>query len=75
MNSCDITEQYLNKCYEDFSNDQMRLMTEMKNNTKTDFEKDKDADITKQITMLNALMLGVMRLRNLKNKIIAKLNA
>jgi hypothetical protein len=50
-------------------------MTEMKNNTKTDFEKDKDADITKQITMLNALMLGVMRLRNLKNKIIAKLNA
>jgi hypothetical protein len=50
-------------------------MTEMKNNTTTDFEKDKDADITKQITMLNALMLGVMRLRNLKKKIIAKLNA
>ena len=71
----DITEQYLNKCYEDFSKEQMRLMTDMKNATTSEFEADKEAEITKQITLLNSLMMGVMRLRNLKKKITAKSNS
>jgi hypothetical protein len=70
----DITEQYLNKCYEDFSKEQMRLMTAMKNGGDAE-EKDKELDIQKQLTMLNSLMIGVLRFRNLRKKIAIKGNS
>jgi hypothetical protein len=73
MNS-DITEQYLNKLYEDLQREQMSLMTKMKNNTNEEDSKSKDLDITKQISIINNLMVASMRLRNLRKQIQVKAN-
>ena len=67
----DITEQYLNKVYEDLFKEQMKLMNDMKSGGN---ELQKDRDITKQITLINQLTLGVMRLRNLRKQIQDKIN-
>ena len=45
-----INEPYLNRVYDEFQREQMRLMTEFKNDAGID-----DKDIQKQITMLNSL--------------------
>ena len=68
---CDISEQYLNKLYEDFSKEQMRLMTVMKNGGDAE-EKEKEIEVQKQITSLNALMIAILRLRNLRKQILLK---
>jgi hypothetical protein len=70
MNS-DITEQYLNKLYDDLSKEQMRLMNDIKSNNN---ELAKDKDNTKMITLINGLMMGAMRLRNTKKQIQQKLD-
>ena len=67
----DITEQYLNRVYEDLFKEQMKLMTDMKSGGN---ELQKDRDITKQITLINQLTLGVMKLRNLRKQIADKIN-
>jgi hypothetical protein len=64
MNS-DITEQYLNRFYEDLHREQMTLMNSMKSTT----EKENEKSITKQITQINQLMLGSLRLRNLRKQL------
>jgi len=64
MNS-DITEQYLNRFYEDLHREQMSLMNSMKSTT----EKENEKSITKQITQINQLMLGTLRLRNLRKQL------
>ena len=64
MNS-DITEQYLNKVYEDLHREQMTLMNSMKTST----ENEKEKAITKQISQINQLMLGCLRLRNLRKQL------
>jgi len=66
----DITEQYLNKCFDDFSKEQMRLLNEMKGAT----DEAKDKDVQKQLTLLNTLVSACLRLRNLKKALIAKSN-
>jgi polyhydroxyalkanoate synthesis regulator protein len=66
----DITEQYLNKCFDDFSKEQMRLLNEMKGAT----DDSKDKDVQKQLTLLNTLVSACLRLRNLKKALIAKSN-
>jgi hypothetical protein len=65
-----ITEQYLNKVYEDLQKEQMALM----NDLKTGCGEEKEKDITKQMTQLNTLLMAVLRLRNLKKSIQNKLN-
>jgi len=72
MNGSDITEQFLNKLYEDLSKEQMRLMSDLKSNSNIDGDKEKD--ITKQFTFLNTLMTTALRYRNLKRKIVSKIN-
>lgn len=72
MNGSDITEQYLNKIYEDLSKEQMRLMNDLKNSNVDNGDKEKD--ITKQFTFLNTLMTTALRYRNLKRKIVSKIN-
>jgi len=67
----DITEQYLNRVYEDLFKEQMKLMTDMKSGGN---ELQKDRDITKQITLINQLTLGTMKLRNLRKQIADKIN-
>lgn len=72
MNGSDITDQYLNKLYEDLSKEQMRLMNDLKNSNVDSGDKEKD--ITKQFTFLNTLMTTALRYRNLKRKIVSKIN-
>lgn len=70
----DMTESYLDKLYDDLSKEQMRLMTEMKN-CKDPESSSKEQDIQKQLTLLNTLMINTLRLRNLKKKILLKVNS
>tara|TARA_R110000782_G_scaffold14846_2_gene43959 strand:- start:652 stop:885 length:234 start_codon:yes stop_codon:yes gene_type:complete len=70
----DLTEQHLEKLYDDFAKDQMRLMNEMKN-CKEPEHLVKEQDIQKQLTILNSLMISVLKLRNLKKKIVLKGNS
>ena len=70
--NCDITESYLNQMYENFSKEHMRLLTVMKNGSPEAEEKQKEMDTQKQITMLNSLMIGILRFRNLRKAILLK---
>ena len=70
-----INDQYLNKIYEDLQREQQTLLTQMKNMTGTEERKDKETDLTKQITQINGLLLGCMRLKNLRKKILLKLDS
>jgi predicted aldo/keto reductase-like oxidoreductase len=70
----DLTENYLDKLYDDLSKEQMRLMTEMKN-CKDAESNSKEQDIQKQLSYLNTLMINTLRLRNLKKKIMLKINS
>jgi hypothetical protein len=68
MNS-EITEQYLNSVYENLQRYQMSLLADMKTGG-NDLGKDKD--IQKQLTLLNTLLINVLRFRNLKKQIIER---
>lgn len=61
--SNDITEQYLNKVYDDLQKEQMRMMNDMKTGT----DDDKSRSITKQISLINSINMSIIRLRNLKS--------
>ena len=69
MFGTEINESYLDRIYEDFSKEQSKLMEQIKQNT----EHKKEQDITKQITILNTLMMSVLRFRNLKRKLALKM--
>jgi hypothetical protein len=61
----DLTEQFLDKLYDDLSKEQQSLLTDIKTGTSDSKEK----DLQKQFTLLNTLMMNTLRLRNLKKKI------
>jgi len=61
----DLTEQYLDKLYDDLSKEQQSLLTDIKTGT----SESKEKDLQKQFTLLNTLMMNCLRLRNLKKKI------
>ena len=64
----DLTEQYLNKMFEDLQKEQLRLMNDIKSNT-ADYELAKDKGSQQQITLLTSLMMGALKLRNLRKKL------
>lgn len=64
MNS-DISEQFLNRLYEDLHKEQMRIVADIKNTSDTN----KDKDNQKQFTILNTLMINTLRLRNIRKQI------
>lgn len=66
----ELTEGHLDKMYDDLGKEQRRLMESLK----TTKEQNKEQDITKQITILNSLIMTIMRLRCLKRKIALKIN-
>jgi hypothetical protein len=66
----DITEQYLDRLYEDFQKEQMKLLQDIK----TGCDKQKEKDNQKQFTFLNTLMITCLRLRNLKKQIREKID-
>jgi hypothetical protein len=69
MNS-DITEQFLNRLYEDLHKEQMRIVADIKNGCDSSKEKDNQ----KQFTILNTLMINTLRLRNIRKTIQEKIN-
>jgi hypothetical protein len=66
----EISEQTLNRIYEDLQKEQMRLMNEIK--TASDMGREKETQ--KQITMINTININVLRLRNLRKQIAEKAN-
>ena len=60
----DINEVYLNKVYEDCQREQLRLMNDMK----TGIDNEKQKSITKQISLMNTIMITCLRLRNIRNQ-------
>jgi len=60
-----MTEQSLDQLYDTLSREHARLMGELKKNDGSV----KDTDIQKQLTLLNCLMVGSLKLRNLKKKL------
>jgi hypothetical protein len=67
--STDITEQYLDKLYEDLHKEQMRLMTTLKNAQVPAENPKKEQETQKQLSFLNTLMINSLRLRNLRKAI------
>jgi len=61
----DITEQSLTRMYDDLQKEQSRLTNDLK--TGTDVVKEKD--IMKQITIINSLIMNILKLRNLRKRI------
>ena len=60
-----ITIDYLNRLHNDLSKEQLNLLEEMKITTTIEKEK----SYTRQITMLNQLLLLVLKFRNLKRQL------
>jgi hypothetical protein len=60
----DINESYLNQTYENLAAEQMKLMSTLKSKE----DEETQQKIQKQLTMLNSLMIQVLRYRNLRNK-------
>ena len=60
-----ITIDYLNRLHNDLSKEQLNLVEEMKITTTIEKEK----SYTRQITMLNQLVLLVLKFRNLKRQV------
>jgi len=67
----ELTEQYLNGIYDNVMREHTRLLNDMKN-TSTEMEKNKEKDITKQLSLLNNLMTSLLKLRNVKKDIKSK---
>jgi hypothetical protein len=65
----DISEQYLNTRWEEFSKEQMRLMTEIKNDQEVNLKK----QLPQQLTQINTIMMALMRLRNIRKKVAQSL--
>jgi hypothetical protein len=61
----DINEQYLDKLYDDLSREQGKILTDIK----TGCDDQKEADLQKQFTLLNTLMMSTLKYRNLRQKI------
>ena len=63
--STDITEQYLDKVYEDLSKENNTLLNKMKNTNMESVEK-QTACIMKEVSCINTLLINIMKLKNIK---------
>jgi hypothetical protein len=68
MNS-ELNEVYLNRSYDEYQKEQMKLMNDFKNDAMVE-----DKDIQKQITLLNTITINILRFRNLRKTIQEKKN-
>ena len=62
----DLSEQALNQMYDVFSKEQMSLMNTIKTNKDVDDKREKE--LHKKLTLLNAIMISLLRFRNLLKK-------
>lgn len=66
----EINEQYLNRSYDEYQKEQMKLMNDLKNDTQLEDSK----DIQKQLSLLNTITINILRFRNLRKTIQEKKN-
>ena len=66
----DLGESQLNRMYDDFTKEQMKLMADLKNGD--DMMKAKD--LHKQLSLLNSITISILRLRNLRKQVAEKNN-
>ena len=59
----DLNESSLNNMYDIFSKEQMSLMNTMKTDKETDDKKEKE--LHKKMSLLNTIMMSILRFRNL----------
>ena len=62
----DLTEQSLNQMYDLFSKEQMNCLNTIK--TSSEIEEKREKNIQKQLSLLNTILISVLRLRNLRKK-------
>jgi len=62
----DITDQTLTKFYEDLQKEHTKLMNDMKSGT----TEVKERDLTKQIGYINSICLNIIKLINLRKKVM-----
>ena len=62
----DLTEQSLNQIYDVISKEQMNHMNTIK--TSNDIEEKREKSINRQLSLLNTILISVLRLRNLRKK-------
>jgi uncharacterized damage-inducible protein DinB len=60
----ELTEAYLNQTYEVFATEQMKLMQSLK----ACDDEEKQRKIQKEFSLLNQIMIHILRFRNLKNQ-------
>jgi hypothetical protein len=66
----DITEQYLDKLYDDLQREQQKILLDIKSNK----EDNNESYNLKQFNNINIIMVNVLKLRNLKRKEKQKLD-
>jgi Spy/CpxP family protein refolding chaperone len=66
----DITENNLDKIYNDFQNEQQKILLDIKSNK----EELNEVYNTKQFNLINNIMINILKLRNLKRKQKQKIN-
>ena len=66
MFSNELTEQSLNQVYELFSKEQMNHMNTIK--TSNDLEEKREKSINRQLSLLNTILISILRLRGLREK-------
>ena len=64
----DITPQYLDNLYDNLQKEQMNLLSKLKYRNPT--EQDIEKEITKQTTVITSIMLNVLKLKNIKQKLL-----
>ena len=66
FNGNDLTEQSLNQVYDMFSKEQMKHMNTIK--TSNDLEEKREKSINRQLSLLNTILISILRLRNIQKK-------
>lgn len=62
----DLNEQSINNMYDIFSKEQLSCLNSLKTDKDSDDKREKS--IQKKLTLLNTLMMSILRLRNLLKK-------
>ena len=66
MFSNDLTEQNLNQMYDMFSKQQQSHMNTIK--TSTDLDEKREKSVNRQLSLLNTIMISILRFRNIQKK-------
>lgn len=62
----ELSEHNLNNMYDIFSKEQMNCLNTIKTNKEVDEKREKS--IQKQLSLLNSILINILRLRNLRKK-------